>query len=540
MSVSAHAARRPGPAALALALAAAALLGSAMPAAAADPSGAVKVPKARPGAAILVTYRDGATMARGGADVPGAKAVETVESINVKVFRANPGQEQKAMNALATGKGVVAIETDVQVESTITPNDSLWLSGNKWAHDKVGLRTAWDTTRGASRTVIAILDSGLEVSHPDLYGRVVPGYDFVEGDTTTNDPRGHGTMSAGAAAARGNNSIGVAGSCWYCGIMPVRVLNQYGTGYASSVVRGITWAADHGADVISMSFGGFAPSSAMADAVAYARRSGAVVIASAGNNGNTSLFYPAAYSGVISVSASDASDRPYSWSNRGSWVDLTAPGCFVTTRIGKTYGNFCGTSASAPLVSGIVGLMRSANPSATRGQVEKALLSTATPMSYVGNGRANAPAAINAIRAVPSTARPGALNAKTTTGTILRSGANTTYRAITTLATGTTVPVTGPLVSDPGGRTWAPVRTASGATGYVAAWLPTITGSAAPTVNVILRATPSTSAKALVTITKGTRVTVLGSTRDPNLRVWLKVRTSSGQTGYMAAWLMRP
>ncbi len=538
MSVSAPVSRRASTAALALA--ALALLASVIPTAAAGPP-AVKIPKARPGAAILVTYRDVPSLNRGGAGVGSAKAVETIESLNVKVFRANAGQEQKAMNLLARGTGVVAIETDVPVESTVTPNDRYWVSGNKWAHDRVGLRTAWDKTRGSSGTVIAILDSGLEVSHPEFSGRVVPGYDFVENDTSTNDPRGHGTMSAGAAAARGNNSIGVAGGCWECRIMPVRVLSKNGTGYASWVIRGIIWAADRGADVISMSFGGFAPSSAMAGAITYARNRGAVVLASAGNDASSAAFYPAAYPGVIAVAASDTSDRLYSWSNRGSWVDLAAPGCFTSTRTGKSYGSFCGTSASTPLVAGIVGLMRSANPNATRNQVEYALLSTATRIANVKNGRANAPAAINVVRTAPRTvAAAGTLNAKMKIGTILRSGPDTSRTALTTLPVGSTVRVTGGFVSDSKGRTWAPVRTASGKTGYVAAWLPVFTGSAEPTANVILRASPSTSARAIVTVAKGTRVTVLGSTASSTYRAWLKVRTANGQIGYMAAWLMQP
>lgn len=385
---------------VALALAILGLLGTALPAAAA-PLPEIKVPKARPGAAILVTYRDEAAARRGDMASDTAQAGETVEALNLRVFHAPRGQEQRVMRELATSPGVETIESDAPVESTATPNDPLWHDHVRWAHDKASMRPAWDITKGSADVVIAILDSGMEVAHPEFSGRVVPGYDFVENDTTTNDPRGHGTMSAGAAGARGNNGAGVAGTCWTCRIMPVRVLNANGSGYASWAIKGITWAADRGADVISMSFGGFSPTTAFQNAIVYARSKGAVVVASAGNEGNTAKFYPAHYLGVISVAASDPSDRPYSWSNRGEWIDLAAPGCFWTTRTGKSYGNFCGTSASAPLVAGIVGLMRAKNPLATRVQLEKTVLETATDLSWLNHGRVNALAALKRIAAVP-------------------------------------------------------------------------------------------------------------------------------------------
>jgi hypothetical protein len=365
------------------------------------------ISEARPDAAILVTYQDHASARRGRA-VPSAKLEDEIPELNVKVFRANRGQERKAMRDLAASTGVVTVESDVVVEEARTPNDPLWPTYNRWAHDKVSLRSAWDRSRGTSAIRIAILDSGLS-AHPEFTDRVYDSWDFVDGDWIPNDPRGHGTMSAGAAAARGNNGLGVAGGCWGCRIMPVRVLNSNGTGYGSWVVKGLIYAANHGADVISMSFGGFLPTTAMGNAVLYARSKGAVVLGSAGNDGNTKPFYPGAYPGVISVAASNSADQPYSWSNRGAWVDLTAPGCFWTTTVGRSYGNFCGTSASTPLVAGIVGIMRAKNPYATVSQVEQALLGTATPMTYVKHGRPNAAAAVQAIAAVPKPTTPAYL-----------------------------------------------------------------------------------------------------------------------------------
>lgn len=377
-----------------------AAVGSAVPAAAAGPVAGVVVPSAVAGRAILVTYRDAASFRASGRVVAAAES-EALPELRMKVFRANRGQEQRAMRALAAQRGVVTIESDVPVESTVTPNDPLWPSRTSWAHDRVSLRTVWNTTRGSRGIVIAILDSGLETTHPEFANRVVPGYDFVESDSVPNDPRGHGTMSAGVAAGRGNNGSGTAGACWDCSIMPIRVLNANGNGYASWVVRAIVLATDRGADVISMSFGGFSPTASMANAVQYARDRGVVVVASAGNDGNTRPFYPASYPGVIGVVASNTADRPYSWSNRGSQFELAAPGCLWTTKTGKTYGNFCGTSASAPLVAGVIGLLRSARPDLKGYLIERAILSTATRMSYVSHGRVNAAAALRATLATP-------------------------------------------------------------------------------------------------------------------------------------------
>jgi subtilisin family serine protease len=386
--------------------AAAALLATSMLAAAGPTAVAagkpdrVEVPDPEPGQAVIVTYADDAGFRRGGRSADVASRDADLPAIRAKVFRLTPGKEREALQALAGDPAVTSIEIDhVVTETTTTPDDPYWATYDRWAHDQLGLPSAWDITRGSSDVVIAILDSGLETTHPEFARRIVSPWDYVGDDATPNDPRGHGTMSAGAAAARGDNGRGVAGACWSCRIMPVRVLDRNGTGYASDVIRGITYAANKGADVISMSFGGFAYSTAMQDAITYARSKGAVVLASAGNEGDTTRFYPAAYRGVIAVAANRPDGGRYSWSNFGSWVDLTAPGCFWTTHTGGGYGNFCGTSASTPLVAGLVGLLRAAKPDASRATIESVLQGTARPVSYVGDGRPDAVAALRALGA---------------------------------------------------------------------------------------------------------------------------------------------
>jgi hypothetical protein len=410
-------------------LAALLLLGAATPATAGPAAaGDVAVPTAVSGARIVVTYRNAAAAARGGAGVANIRLESSVDAIHMKVFRATVGTERRAMEALARQPGVETIESEVTVRSTATPNDPLWKGTVSWAHDRVNLRTAWGRTKGSPRITIAILDSGLEW-HSEMHGRIAGGWDFVENDNRANDPRGHGTMSAGAAAARGNNRSGLAGGCWECRIMPVRVLDQNGTGYAANVVRGIIWATDKGAKVISMSFGGFAPSTAMASAVAYARKRGVVVLGSAGNDGENLPFYPASLPGVIGVAASDPRNAPYRWSNRGNAFELTAPGCFWTTTSRRGYANFCGTSASTPLVAGIVGLMRSARPDLPGYMIERALLATARRTTFVSHGLPNADAAITYARRMKAPAPPAPPRAKNTTHAWVEAGGSVAIEA---------------------------------------------------------------------------------------------------------------
>ncbi len=256
----------------------------------------------------------------------------------------------------------------------MTPNDPLW--SKEWFARKVRAPLAWDTTVGAGAPVIAVLDTGVQASHPDLTGRVLQGRDFVNNDNNAADDMGHGTMVAGVAAGAGMNSRGVAGICWRCKILPVKVANSNGNVRWSNVAAGITWAANHGADVINMSFGGLNGSSSVANAVAYARNHGVVVVAAAGNEGTSQRFYPAAYPGVLSVAATTSTDGLYSFSTRGAWVKLAAPGCTWTSQRGSKWGSFCGTSAAAPIVAGTAGLVFAAFPGASRSQVENKILNT--------------------------------------------------------------------------------------------------------------------------------------------------------------------
>jgi subtilisin family serine protease len=180
--------------------------------------------------------------------------------------------------------------------------------------------------------------------------------------------------------------------------MPVKVVAADGSATESAVAPGITWAADHGANVISMSFGG-TYSATIADAVRYATSKGVLVAAAAGNNGSSSAFYPAADDGVLSVAASQPDDTLYSWSNFGAWVSVAAPGCDLTTLRDGGFGDFCGTSASAPVVSGLAALAMSYSQTSTADAVKQAITSSSHAIGGVGFGRVDVAATLAALGA---------------------------------------------------------------------------------------------------------------------------------------------
>ncbi len=271
----------------------------------------------------------------------------------------------------------------------ISPNDPEW--SEQWALRQVGAPAAWALLPGSARpVVVAVVDSGVDPSQPDLQGALVPGADFADSTGSTADQYGHGTMVAGVIAARGNNNLGVAGVCWVCLVMPIKVLDANGVGTGTGVAEGIRWAADHGAAVVNMSFVLNGPDPEVEAAVAYAHARGVLVVAAAGNAGSGNATYPAAFPMVVSVAGTDDTDQLYPWSSYGSWVTLAAPGCSMTTALGGGFASFCGTSAAAPVVAGLAALGYAAGGS--EGEVEAALERTATPLpgAIVGSGRVDA------------------------------------------------------------------------------------------------------------------------------------------------------
>ncbi|MFF5291596.1 S8 family serine peptidase [Paractinoplanes globisporus] len=256
--------------------------------------------------------------------------------------------------------------------AAIRPDDPGY--AGQWGIVRTRVNEAWSSGRGNARVTIAVVDTGVS-RLPDLAPRMLPGHDFVNDDDDPTDDNGHGTMAAGVAAASGYNHTGIAGACWYCRILPVKVLDAKGAGSYSDIAEGIRYAADRGATIINLSLAGVDDSQQLRDAVAYADEKGSLVIAAAGNEGASRPDYPAAIPSVLAVGAVDEHDARYSWSNYGAgWVDVTAPGCNPAQQVNGVIGQFCGTSSAAPLVAGIAGLLASTDPVPTIAEVRRALV----------------------------------------------------------------------------------------------------------------------------------------------------------------------
>jgi thermitase len=251
---------------------------------------------------------------------------------------------------------------------------------------------------------IAILDTGIDLDHPDLDGKIVASVDCVDGTCGPggDDDNGHGTHVAGIAAAETNNSTGVAGTAPDATLMSVKVLDSGGFGTWSAVAAGIRWAADNSGSVINMSLGGSGYSYIVDDAVEYAWSRNRLLVAAAGNNGSEGELYPARYPEVIGVAAHDRYSNRASWSNYGNDVELTAPGVSInstypwgSTACSTQTQYMDGTSMATPFVSGTAALtwarMADTEPCCvTNSDVRSRLLTTADAVSFVKYGQVNA------------------------------------------------------------------------------------------------------------------------------------------------------
>jgi subtilisin family serine protease len=239
----------------------------------------------------------------------------------------------------------------------------------------------------------------VDAAHPDLAGTLVPGWNFHGNNEDTSDVNGHGTLVAGAAAAAGNNGIGVAGVAMQSRIMPVRVADAGGYAYYSTIASALTWAVDSGARVMNVSFGGVAASSAIRSAARYVGSRGGVVVAAAGNCGCPDPTPENPY--IISAGATTSSDVVASWSSRGAHVDVAAPGTAIrTTARGGSYRTVSGTSFASSITAGVIALMMAANPTLSPAELEALLKASADDLGepgwdpQYGHGRVDAEQAV--------------------------------------------------------------------------------------------------------------------------------------------------
>ena len=283
---------------------------------------------------------------------------------------------------LAADPTVVAADVDRVVHVAGTPDP---LQSQQWGLTALSAETVW-AAGDASGQVVAVIDTGVDASHPDLAAVVRPGKDFVQTGDARYDPNGHGTHVAGIVGAVGGNGIGGAGLAQGAAILPVRVMDSTGSGYDGDAARGLVWAADHGATVANMSLGGPDRSSVLDSAIAYALGKGVTVVAASGNAGadGDPILWPAATPGVIAVSAVDAYGARPAWSSTGSHLSVAAPGVgIVSTTPGGRYQSWSGTSMAAPFVSAAVALMKHRTPLAPAA-VRTQLMATAHDLGPVG------------------------------------------------------------------------------------------------------------------------------------------------------------
>ena len=370
-------------------------------------------------AASGVIAANGATAATADEDEPAELTIVAVDDTGrpeiVATTPALAGATSRSLDA-SRDLEVIAVEADRQM-STATPGGagnslvdaarSVGAAGaaieagamavtgeprrsEQWALDDLAIEPAWATSRGAG-VDIAVVDSGVTGTHVDLATKLCGGVAFLGSNGVeqrgagTTDANGHGTHVAGIAAAAANG-VGVAGVAPDARIIPVRVLDAGGTGASSDVARGITWAVDHGAEVVNLSLGG-PRTAAVETAVAYAERQGVVVVAAAGNDGpGGPVNYPAALDTALGVASYDE-DHGLSWfSTRGNYVDLAAPGSgIVSTTNNGRWSYMSGTSMATPHVAGTAALLKSAEPALSPSQVRSRLTANAREAGPIGH-----------------------------------------------------------------------------------------------------------------------------------------------------------
>ena len=325
----------------------------------------------------------------------------------------------------------------------VTVNDPGFTSNplnidRQWALPKAGFDYAWSKTTGSNSNVVAVIDTGVDATHEDLQDiNLIPGYNFLTNQVivgrVNSDDNGHGTLMAGILGATANNGVGIVGTNWVISIMPLKALDADGKGDSSNVAQAIVWAADHGANFISLSLGGigFAHDTVLADAISYAFKKNTLIVAAAGNdkaangtNLDTQPVYPVCDDNdsneVLGVAATDQDDLKASFSDFGkNCIDVSAPGKRILSTINhdpltktyapNSYAYVSGTSISVPFVVGQAALLKALNPNATNAQIRDQILSTADPIDnlnlsqcggsscrgLLGSGRINVRASID-------------------------------------------------------------------------------------------------------------------------------------------------
>lgn len=316
----------------------------------------------------------------------------------------NASKVESLINEIAQLSFIEYAEKKELHVTTLTPNDQYFVNATnngQWALFQINAQQAWDVSTGNSSINIAITDNAFSVNHPDLVNKVSATWDAVDGNTDASgcgsNTGFHGSHVAGISGAQTNNNTGIASIGFDASLMLVKIGNCNGA--LTAGYDGIIWAADNGADVINMSWGGGGQSQYGQNTCTYAWNQGSILIAAAGNNNASTQFFPAAYNDVVAVASTTTNDSKSGFSQYGNWIDISAPGSSILScNEGTGYQVTQGTSMASPLVAGLVGLMKSHAPNTSQQDIVDCLLNTADNIdaanpSYIGqlgSGRINA------------------------------------------------------------------------------------------------------------------------------------------------------
>jgi hypothetical protein len=295
------------------------------------------------------------------------------------------GLKQATFSTLASALILVTAATiptiHTQAATPRVPSDSLYKQQSYLK--QIGMEQAWAIHRDNTQQIIAVVDTGVDLDHPDLRANLVPGYNVLEPGTQPQDNNGHGTNVAGILAAVGNNKLGTAGVLWRAKIMPIKALDGYGRGDELDLAEGIRYAVDHKARIVVLSLGVFNYSTLLKEAILYAERNNVLVVAAAGNEGGE-IKYPAAFPTVVSAGGVDPNNKANSKSNRGSELMLVAPWSVYTTALGGGYTYNQGTSMAAPQIAGTAALIWAQQPKLQAHEVRAILAQSATDLGSKG------------------------------------------------------------------------------------------------------------------------------------------------------------
>jgi thermitase len=354
---------------------------------------------------LLIRFQPGLTRAQIRQDLAahGLTQVEFNRDLDLSRVRAKSGTDiGSALETMKTDPRVLAIEPNYRVRiagARVVPRPLLFSPIAVGANDPL-FRFQWGLQRIQAPLVwlfakenpvtIAVIDSGVDLSHPDLEPRIVGGFNFVQPGTPPQDDFWHGTHVSGIAAAVQNNHIGIAGTAVNVSIMPLKILDEFGEGTLEDLESAIRYASLHKARVANMSLGTLTDDNRcppiLQEQINFAHAHGVFLAAAAGNQGGTDPFFPAACKNVVAVTSTDLQDRLSYFDNTGNWIDIAAPGeDIISTVPGGEYDYASGTSMATPFVAGVAALAWSMNPNRGPDDIERILESSADRFGWMGH-----------------------------------------------------------------------------------------------------------------------------------------------------------